>query len=154
MNANLKPVTILMADDDEDDRLLARDALNESSPANDFHCVADGVELLDYLARKGKFKDENRYPLPSLILLDLNMPRLDGRQTLAQLKADPATRHIPVIIFTTSREEEDMLKGYELGAASYITKPVTFKLLVELMQSLSRYWLGFVKLPNRLGLEG
>lgn len=154
MNANLKPVTILMADDDEDDRLLARDALNESSLANDFHCVADGVELLDYLARKGKFKDADSYPLPSLILLDLNMPRLDGRQTLAHLKADPSTRHIPVIIFTTSREEEDMLKGYELGAASYITKPVTFKLLVELMQSLSRYWLGFVKLPNRLGLEG
>lgn len=149
MSRDFRTVTILMADDDEDDRLLTRDALTESRVLNDFHCVADGIELMKYLRREGLYKDEELYPAPSLILLDLNMPRLDGRGALEQLKSDPRLRSIPVIILTTSKAEEDMLRAYDLGAASYITKPVTFDKLVELMRSLGRYWVEFVELPNR-----
>lgn len=149
MSRDFRTVTILMADDDEDDRLLTRDALGESRVLNDFHCVADGIELMKYLRREGLYKDEELYPTPSLILLDLNMPRLDGRGALEQLKSDPRLRSIPVIILTTSKAEEDMLRAYDLGAASYITKPVTFDKLVELMRSLGRYWVEFVELPNR-----
>lgn len=149
MTRDFRTVTILMADDDEDDRLLTRDALTESHVLNDFHCVADGVELMKYLRREGLYKDDVLYPVPSLILLDLNMPRLDGRGALEQIKRDPLLRSIPVIILTTSKAEEDMLRAYDLGAASYITKPVTFDKLVELMKSLGRYWVEFVELPNR-----
>jgi CheY-like chemotaxis protein len=149
MSKETRTVTILMADDDEDDRLLARDALTESRVLNDFHCVADGIELMKYLRREGLYRDDELYPTPSLILLDLNMPRLDGRGALTQIKADPNLRSIPVIVLTTSKAEEDMLRAYDLGAASYITKPVTFEKLVELMRSLGRYWVEFVELPNR-----
>lgn len=149
MTSDFRAVTILMADDDEDDRLLARDALNESKVLNEFHSVEDGVELMKYLRKEPPYSDGAQYPLPSLILLDLNMPRMDGREALALIKADPALRGIPVIILTTSKAEEDMLRGYALGAASYITKPVTFEKLVELMKSLGRYWIEFVELPNR-----
>lgn len=149
MSKDFRTVTILMADDDEDDRLLTRDALTESRVLNDFHCVADGIELMKYLRREGLYRDEELYPAPSLILLDLNMPRLDGRGALEQIKGDPRLRSIPVIILTTSKAEEDMLRAYDLGAASYITKPVTFDKLVELMRSLGRYWVEFVELPNR-----
>ncbi|MEZ5490470.1 MAG: response regulator [Gammaproteobacteria bacterium] len=145
------PVTILMADDDEDDRLLAKDALAESKVLNNFICVEDGVELLEYLKREGKFADEGKFPLPSLILLDLNMPRMDGREALAHIKSDPALRGIPVIILTTSSAEEDMVKGYDLGAASFITKPVTFESLVKLMKSLGSYWIEFVQVPEQKG---
>ena len=152
MTKEFRTVTILMADDDEDDRLLTRDALAESRVLNDFHCVADGIELMKYLRREGLYRDDELYPVPSLILLDLNMPRLDGRGALEQIKRDPVLRSIPVIILTTSKAEEDMLRAYDLGAASYITKPVTFDKLVELMKSLGRYWVEFVELPNRRGL--
>ncbi len=149
MKTDFRTVTILMADDDEDDRLLARDALNESKVLNEFHSVEDGIELMKYLRKEAQYSDGARYPSPSLILLDLNMPRMDGREALALIKGDPALRGIPVIILTTSKAEEDMLRGYELGAASYITKPVTFEKLVDLMKSLGRYWIEFVELPNR-----
>lgn len=142
------PITILMADDDEDDRLLTLDALNEGRVLNNLHCVEDGVELLAYLRREGKFSDPASSPRPSLILLDLNMPRMDGREALQEIKADPDLRGIPVVILTTSKEEEDMLRGYDLGAASYITKPVNFEGLVELMKSLGRYWIEIVELPQ------
>lgn len=153
MSKDFHTVTILMADDDEDDRLLARDALVESRVLNDFRCVADGIELMKYLRREGLYKDKELYPTPSLILLDLNMPRLDGRGALTQIKADPSLRSIPVIVLTTSKAEEDMIRAYDLGAASYITKPVTFDKLVELMRSLGRYWVEFVELPNRRQLS-
>ncbi|MDU0352998.1 response regulator [Paraglaciecola aquimarina] len=143
-----KPITILMADDDEDDRLLTRDALEESRVLNDLHCVVDGVELLSYLKREGKYADEEAYPRPSLILLDLNMPRKDGREALQEIKADPNLRSIPVVILTTSKQEEDMVKGYDLGAASFITKPVNFEGLVNLMKALGKYWIEFVELPS------
>ena len=145
---NVKPITILMADDDEDDRLLTQDALAESRVLNELHFVEDGVELLEYLERKGKFVDKSISPRPGLILLDLNMPRMDGREALEAIKANPNLKGIPVVILTTSKQEEDMVKGYHLGAASYITKPVTFDGLVELMKTLGKYWVEFVELPS------
>ncbi len=144
----VKPITILMADDDEDDRLLTQDALAESRVLNELHFVEDGVELLEYLERKGKFEDKSISPRPGLILLDLNMPRMDGREALQAIKAHPNLKGIPVVILTTSKQEEDMVKGYNLGAASYITKPVTFDGLVELMKTLGKYWVEFVELPS------
>lgn len=145
---NVKPITILMADDDEDDRLLTQDALAESRVLNELHFVEDGVELLEYLERKGKFVDKSISPRPGLILLDLNMPRMDGREALEAIKENPNLKGIPVVILTTSKQEEDMVKGYNLGAASYITKPVTFDGLVELMKTLGKYWVEFVELPS------
>lgn len=137
-----------MADDDEDDRLLAQDALAESRVLNELYFVEDGVELLEYLERKGKFEDKSSSPRPGLILLDLNMPRMDGREALQAIKGNPNLKGIPVVILTTSKQEEDMVKGYDLGAASYITKPVTFDGLVELMKTLGKYWVEFVELPS------
>ncbi len=145
--SKVKPITILMADDDEDDRLLTQDALAESRVLNDLHFVEDGVELLEYLERRGKFADKAVSPRPGLILLDLNMPRMDGREALEAIKANPNLKGIPVVILTTSKQEQDMVKGYNLGAASYITKPVTFDGLVELMKTLGKYWVEFVELP-------
>jgi len=144
---NKKPITILMADDDEDDRLLTQDALTESRVLNNLKCVGDGVELMNYLKRVGKYADTKEYPRPGLILLDLNMPRKDGREALKEIKADPDLKSIPVVILTTSKEEEDMVKGYGLGAASYITKPVHFEGLVDLMKALGKYWVEIVELP-------
>ncbi|WP_419149045.1 response regulator [Pseudoalteromonas 'SMAR'] len=143
-----EPIQILMADDDEDDRLLAQDAMEESRVLNAFRFVKDGVELLEYLRNEGQFADTQQYPRPNLILLDLNMPRMDGREALQELKKDPNLRAIPVVILTTSKEEEDKLKGYDLGAASYITKPVDFDGLVELMKNLGKYWIEIVELPQ------
>lgn len=142
---------ILMAEDDADDRLLTQEALNESRAidprSNILSFVQDGVELLDYLRGEGSYS-RGRPPRPNLILLDLNMPRKDGREALAELKSDPVLRGIPVVVLTTSLADEDMLQCYRLGAASYLTKPVTFEGLVDLMRVLGEYWLDFVKLPN------
>ncbi|MBH0060849.1 MULTISPECIES: response regulator [Pseudoalteromonas] len=146
--SKVKPITILMADDDEDDRLLTQDALAESRVLNELHFVEDGVELLEYLERKGKFEDKTVSPRPGLILLDLNMPRMDGREALEAIKGNLNLKGIPVVILTTSKQEEDMVKGYNLGAASYITKPVTFDGLVDLMKTLGKYWVEFVELPT------
>ncbi len=147
MNVPKKTLIILMADDDADDRLLAQDAMQESRVLNELHFVEDGVELLSYLRGDDEFSDRTLYPMPGLILLDLNMPKKDGREALGEIKADPRLRRIPVVILTTSKAEEDMVKGYDLGAASYITKPVTFDALVELMRTLGKYWVEFVELP-------
>ncbi|WP_404394090.1 response regulator [Pseudoalteromonas phenolica] len=143
-----QPIHILMADDDEDDRLLAQDALEESRVLNAVQFVKDGVELLEYLRNEGQFTSAQKYPRPNLILLDLNMPRMDGREALREIKKDPALRSIPVVILTTSKEEEDKLRGYDSGAASYITKPVDFDGLVDLMKNLGKYWIEIVELPN------
>src|SRR5690606_4714059 len=107
----------------------------------------DGVELLEYLRKQGKYANGEPCPRPSLILLDLNMPRMDGRAALENIKNDPELRTIPIVILTTSKQEEDMLRGYNLGAASYITKPVDFAGLVDLMRTLGKYWVEFVELP-------
>jgi CheY-like chemotaxis protein len=139
-----KPITILLADDDEDDVLLAREALEESRLSNDLRCVADGAALLDYLHRRGDYADA---PRPGLILLDLNMPRVDGHEALRLIKAEPQFRRIPVVILTTSQAEEDIYRTYDLGASSFISKPVTFEGLVRVMRDLGRYWFEIVELP-------
>ncbi len=149
MSVSKRSLVILMADDDEDDRLLVKDALDESRVLNEVQFVCDGIELIAYLNREGKFADKEKYPFPNLILLDLNMPRMDGRTALSKIKENPETRRIPVVILTTSKAEEDMLRGYDLGAASYITKPVRFDDLINLMRALGNYWLEFVVLPDR-----
>ena len=140
-------ITILMADDDCDDRLMAEDAMRESRLGNTFRCVEDGQELMDYLTRKGKYAVEDA-PRPGLILLDLNMPRKDGRQALKEIKSDPDLRRIPVVILTTSKTEEDVLRSYDLGANSFITKPVTFDRLVDIVRTLGSYWFEIVELPT------
>ncbi len=146
-----RPIVILMADDDADDRMLTHDALEESHLANGLRFVADGEELMDYLLHRGNFADPAGAPRPGVILLDLNMPRKDGREALAEIKADPSLRRIPVVILTTSKAEEDVYRSYDLGANSYITKPVTFDSLVEVMRGLGRYWLEIVELPDAHG---
>jgi CheY-like chemotaxis protein len=140
-------VNILMADDDPDDRLMAQKALRESRLKNGMAFVEDGEELMDYLQHRGRYADAARFPLPGLILLDLNMPKKDGREALAEIKADPQLRRIPVVILTTSKAEEDILRTYDLGVNSYITKPVSFQGFVEAMKILSVYWFELVKLP-------
>jgi len=144
-----QPITILMAEDDADDRLLAKDAFQESHVANNLHFVKDGVELLEYLHRQGEYTDLADAPIPDLILLDLNMPRKDGREALQEIKADPHLRRIPVVVLTTSKAEEDILRSYNIGAASFITKPVTFEALVEIVKGLGEYWVQIVKLPPK-----
>lgn len=143
-----RPITILMADDDEDDRDLAREALAESRVLNDLHAVNDGAELLEFVRHEGRYTTENA-PRPDLILLDLNMPKVDGREALEALKSDPKLRSIPVVILTTSRAEEDVVRSYDLGANSFISKPVTFAGLVEVMRELGRYWVVIVELPEQ-----
>ena len=145
-----KPVTILLADDDSDDRMLARDALAESRLANDLRFVQDGEELMDYLYRRNKYANDEA-PRPGLILLDLNMPRKDGREALREIKGDPNLRHIPIVVLTTSKAEEDIYRTYDLGVNSFITKPVTFDGLVSVMRGLGRYWFEIVELPPSEG---
>jgi len=142
-------IVILMADDDPDDRLMAQEALEESHLNNELQLVEDGEELMAYLKREGKYENPEKAPLPGIILLDLNMPRKDGRQALKEIKQDPDLRMIPVIILTTSKAEEDVLKTYDLGANSYITKPVTFEGLVEVIKKLGQYWFEIVRLPDK-----
>jgi len=148
MEKHGKPVTILMADDDQDDCLLVKDAFKESRLVNDLRFVDDGEDLMDYLYHRGKYADMTLSPRPGLILLDLNMPRKDGREALKEIKSDSDLRSIPIVVLTTSKQEEDIIRSYDVGANSYVTKPVTFKGLVEVMRSLGRYWLEIVELPD------
>lgn len=147
MKGRRTTVTILMADDDDDDCMLAREALAESRLANDLYIVRDGEELMDYLYQRGQYVNSKMAPRPGLILMDLNMPRKDGREALREIKADPHLRHIPIVVLTTSKAEEDIYRSYDLGANSFITKPVTFALLVEVMRIIGRYWFEIVELP-------
>ena len=143
-----KPVTILMADDDPDDRMLAQDALKEARLGNHMNFVEDGQALMDYLQRQGNYSNPEKSPRPGLILLDLNMPKKDGREALKEIKSDPNLRSIPVVVMTTSKADQDILRSYDLGANSYITKPVTFDELVEVVRGLGHYWFEIVELPN------
>jgi CheY-like chemotaxis protein len=147
MREKKTPMNILMADDDEDDRRSVAKAWKTSRAANPIHFVNDGEELMDYLYHRGKFSDFPEWARPGLILLDLNMPKKDGREALREIKADPELRRIPVVILTTSKAEEDIYSTYDLGANSFITKPVTFTSLVELIQVLGTYWVEIVELP-------
>ncbi len=141
-----KPITILMADDDIDDRRLTKEALEESRLANDLRFVEDGEQLLQYLRHEGKYAGDES-PRPGLILLDLNMPRKDGRAALAEIKGVPELRHIPIVILTNSKEDEDIYRSYDLGVNSYIVKPVTFESLVDILHTLEKYWFEIVELP-------
>jgi CheY-like chemotaxis protein len=140
-------LTILLADDDPDDRLMAKEALEESRLLNPLDTVEDGEELLAYLRRTGSYQHLANKPLPGLILLDLNMPRMDGREALKEIKSDPALCHIPIVVLTTSKAEEDIYRTYNLGVNSFITKPVSFNSLVDLMKTLGKYWFEIVTLP-------
>ncbi len=147
MQPDHAPITILLADDDPDDQLLATEALREACLANPIVSVDDGEKLMDYLHRRGRYAAPGAAPRPGLILLDLNMPRKDGREALREIKADPVLRKIPVVVLTTSRAEEDILRTYDLGVNSFITKPVSFEGLVEVMRTLAAYWFEIVRLP-------
>lgn len=144
---NRERITILMADDDPDDRLLVQDAFDEIRLANPLVFVEDGIELMDYLHRNGAYAHLAGTPLPGLILLDLNMPKKDGREALREIKQDPALRTIPIVVLTTSSAEEDILRTYDLGTNSFIVKPVTFEKLVEIIRKVTQYWLEIVCLP-------
>ncbi len=148
MSTTTRPIRLLMAEDDPEDQMLVRKAFERSHLANELTMVSNGEELLDCLHQRGQFRHA---PRPDLILLDLNMPRMDGREALTQLKADPELRSIPVIVLTTSAAEEDIVRSYDLGVSSYIQKPVTFEKLVEVVRELGRYWFEIVKLPPNEG---
>jgi CheY-like chemotaxis protein len=140
---------ILMAEDDEEDRLLAQEALAEVNAVNELRFVVDGEDLMDYLHQRGEHGPGADAPRPAIILLDLNMPRKDGREALAEIKSDPDLRHIPVVVFTTSKDDRDVISTYGLGANSYITKPSRFTTLVEVMRGFSDYWFQVAELPER-----
>jgi CheY-like chemotaxis protein len=142
-----RPLIILMADDDPDDRLMAEHALRENRLTNDLRFVEDGQELMAYLRRQGKYADPTASPRPGLILLDLNMPRKDGREALAEIKADADLRRIPVVVLTTSSAEEDIMRSYDLGVNSFITKAASFQGLVQDMKVIGQYWFEIVELP-------
>ena len=142
-----KPVVILMAEDDPDDRLLSQEALEEAHLTNTLSFVKDGEELMDYLLQRGPYAAPAKAPRPGVILLDLNMPRKDGREALAEIKTDPDLRVIPVVVLTTSHAEEDILRSYNLGVSGYITKPVRLEELINVMRTLGKYWFEIVELP-------
>jgi CheY-like chemotaxis protein len=148
MDKHGKRIVILMADDDEDDRMMAKEALEEARLVNAIRFVEDGEELMDYLYHRGNYADAKNAPRPGLILLDLNMPKKDGREALKEIKGDPDLRRIPIVVLTTSKAEEDIFRTYDLGVNSFITKPVSFERLVEIMKGLARYWFEIVELPS------
>ncbi len=147
MDSEKKNVVILVADDDPDDRLLMEDALDETHLADAVYFVEDGEELMDYLLHQNQYSEPANSPRPGLILLDLNMPKKDGREALKEIKSHPDFRQIPVVVFTTSKAEEDIYRTYELGVNSFISKPVSYDDLVDLMEKVGAYWFQTVTLP-------
>ncbi len=147
MNREQKPITILLADDSEDDRIMTREALRESYVVNDLREVEDGEELMDYLLRNGPYADPSTSPVPGVILLDLNMPRKNGHEAIREIKAHPRLRRIPVVVLTTSQDEEDVVRSYDLGVNSFITKPVTYAGMVRVMRAFGQYWIEIVAVP-------
>ena len=145
---NKIPITILICDDDEDDRMLTQQALQDAHVSNSIRFVVDGEQLLDYLYQRGEYAGETgKAPRPGLILLDLNMPKMNGREALKIIKEDKSLHNIPIVVLSTSRLDEDIVRSYQLGVNSFITKPVTFTGLVDAMNVLGRYWLEIVELP-------
>ena len=147
MNPSLKPITILMADDDPGDRILTAEALKDARLINDLRYVENGEELMDYLHARGKFAPPAEAPRPGLILLDLNMPRKDGRTVLKELKGNPDLQNIPVAVLTASEDDADVYRSYDLGVNSYIVKPVTFGALVDTLQTLEMHCFQIVEMP-------
>jgi len=144
-----KPYIMLMVDDDAEDCLLVRDALQEIRLEHDLRFVRDGEELFDYLYQRGEYENKRMAPRPDMILLDLKMPKMDGREVLRAMKSNPQFRRIPVVALTTSMSEDDVAFSYDMGVNSYIAKPVTFRALVDIMTVLSKYWFEVVELPPR-----
>lgn len=142
-----KRTVVIIAEDDPDDRLLIRDALKQACHSVTVIFVQDGAEMLDYLHHRGKYTDKKTAPLPELVLLDLNMPKVGGLEVLEEIKSDPALRSIPVVVLTTSRSPEHVARSYELGGNGFITKPGSYSELVSIMETLDRYWFKTVKLP-------
>jgi CheY-like chemotaxis protein len=142
-----RTVDILIAEDDPDERELIEEAFRESRLSNPLNFVKDGIELMDYLYRRGRFAAMGGKPLPGLILLDLKMPRKDGIEALREIKSDSRLRSVPTVVFTTSKAEEDIIRSYNLGVNSFITKPLGFGQLVEMVRAFSQYWLEIVELP-------
>ena len=147
MEEQKDPVTILLAEDDPEDRYLIGEALYECRIDHDLHAVEDGNELLDYLFRREKYSDPASSPRPGLIILDLNMPRKDGREALEQIKGDFELRRIPIVVLTQSRAEEDILSSYDLGVSGYISKPVSYMGLLNAIKAVGEYWLNIASLP-------
>ena len=143
-----RPITILMADDDSEDKILAKAAMADARLVNDLRFVADGEELIDYLNHRGRYMDITDSPRPGLILLDLNMPKKDGREALREIKSDPSLRGIPVVVLTSSKAEEDICQTYDLGANSFVVKPVSFEGLVVVMKALQTYWFEIVEIGD------
>jgi len=141
--------TILMVDDDPDDRLLFKEACEEVRLRNPLHFLENGEQLVDYLKRRGPYEKHKDEPYPGIILLDLNMPLKDGREALEEVKADPELRHIPVIVLTTSKSEDDILSSYGLGASSYIVKPISLDRLMRVVNSIGEYWVQIVEVPDK-----
>ena len=148
MRTDSRSITILMAEDDEDDRLLTEEAFREANLNCSIDFVKDGEELLNYLTQRGLYAEPNTSPRPSLILLDLNMPKKDGREVLKEIKTNPLLRRIPVIVLTTSQDQADFDLAYDLGANAFISKPLSFEALVRIIRSLGDYWLDLVELPQ------
>ncbi len=158
MNKDLKrkiqPITILVAEGNPEDRLLVEKAFLENHLSNDLTFVKDGKELMDYLYEQGKYATDTSAPRPCLIILGLNLPYKDGREALAEIKSNPDLRSIPVVVLSSSQDEEDILRTYNLGVAGFIIKPVTFESLVEIVTTLNQYWFEIVELPkNKNGKE-
>lgn len=145
-----KRALILMADDDPDDRLFNQDALEQAGLTARLELVENGQELMDFLRCEGKYLERAAEVLPDLIVLDLNMPKMDGNEVLSAIKADPTLRYIPVVMLTTSHSEADIRKSYDLGVSGYITKPLTYKRLIEIMKTVGKYWFDTVVLPGKL----
>lgn len=141
------PVRIVVADDDADDRMMIKDAFDESKLGNPVDFVEDGIQLMEYLKREGKYASLAGQPYPGFILLDLNMPRKDGRTVLKEIKESTELHRIPIIILTTSKAEEDIIKTYNLGVNSFICKPVSFDKLVDIVKTVGHYWIEIVALP-------
>ena len=144
-----KLAVILLVEDDRGDQELTRRALEAGKIRNDLRIVEDGEEALAYLFRRGKYKDPASSPRPDLLLLDLNLPRVDGREVLERVRADSKLRRMAVVVLTTSRQEEDILRSYELGCNSFITKPVAMDQFIQLIQALEEYWFQIVVLPPK-----
>lgn len=153
MSRNPSPITILIAEDDADDRMLLKDAFEENKLRNELRFVENGEDLIAYLRREGRFADPVDSPYPGLVLLDLNMPRMDGREALKLIKNDDRHKCLPVVVLTTSKAEEDIVRTYNLGVSSFITKPVTFKGLLKVVQVLNEYWIEIVQLPPSGGSQ-
>ena len=148
MQNDKKSALILMADDDEDDQMFTKEAFEENFILNEIRFVSNGVELLDYLKQRNQYADAASHPRPDIILLDLNMPKMDGREALQHIKSDPELRTIPVVVLTTSKAEQDVLKTYDLGVNCFITKPVSFSDFIETARSIGHFWFDIVQLPQ------